>query len=197
MTPLRQRMINDMTARGLARSTMASYLRSVTRLARHYRRSPDQLSAREVQDFLVFLQQHEGLHRATCNTIRHGVRFFYRITLERPDPHFYVPGAKQASRLPQLLNHEELVRLFTVTTDLRHRAVLMTAYAAGLRASELGRLRLTDIDSARMCVRVDQGKATRTATSRSRLGCWSCCASTGAIVALSAGCSPRPRSSVR
>ena len=158
MTPLRQRMINDMTVRGLARSTRASYLRSVTRLAWHYRRSPDQISAREVQDFLVFLQQLEGLHRATCNTIRHGVRFFYRITLKRPDPHFYVPGAKQASRLPQLLNHEELVRLFTVTTDLRHRAALMTAYAAGLRASELGRLRLTDIDSARMCLRVDQGK---------------------------------------
>ena len=158
MTPLRQRMINDMTVRGLARSSMASYLRSVTRLARHYRRSPDQISAREVQDFLVFLQQHEGLHRATCNTIRHGVRFFYRITLERPDPHFYLPGAKQAFRLPQLLNDEELVRLFTVTTDLRHRAVLMTAYAVGLRASELGRLRLTDVDSARMCLRVDQGK---------------------------------------
>ena len=97
MTPLRQRMINDMTVRGLARSTMASYLRLVTRLARHYRRSPDQISAREVQDFLVFLQQHEGLHRGTCNTIRHGVRFFYRITLERPDPYFYVPGAKVPS----------------------------------------------------------------------------------------------------
>ena len=158
MTPLRQRMINDMTVRGLARSTMESYLRSVTRLARHYRRRPDRISAREVQDFLVFLQQHEGLHRATCNTIRHGVRFFYRITLERPDPHFYVPGAKVPSTLPQILNHDELVRLFTVTTDLRHRAVLMTAYAAGLRASELGRLQLTDIDSARMCLRVNQGK---------------------------------------
>ena len=101
MTPLRQRMINDMTVRGLARSTMESYLRSVTRLARHYRRSPDRISAREVQDFLVFLQQHVGLlHRATCNTIRHGVRFFYRITLERPDPHIYVPGAKVPSTPP-------------------------------------------------------------------------------------------------
>jgi len=60
--------------------------------------------------------------------------------------------------LPQILNHDELVRLFAVTTDLRHRAVLMTAYAAGLRASELGLLQLTDIDSARMCLRVDQGK---------------------------------------
>ena len=126
MTPLRQRMINDMTVRGLAYSTMASYLRSVTRLARHYRRSPDRISAREVQDFLLFLQQHQGLNRTTCNTIRHGVRFFYRITLGRPDPHFYVPGAKVPSTLPQILNHDELVRLFTVTTDLRHRAVLMT-----------------------------------------------------------------------
>ena len=161
MTPLRQRMINDMTVRGLAPGTQESYLRSVTRLARHYRRRPDRISAREVQDFLLFLHQQHGLNWSTCNTIRHGLRFFFRITLGRPDPHFYVPGAKQASTLPQLLNHQELVRLFTVTTNLRHRAVLMTAYAAGLRASELGRLRVTDIDSARMCLRVDQGKGSK------------------------------------
>ena len=77
MTPLRQRMINDMTVRGLANSTMASYLRSVTRLARHYRRSPDQISAPEVQAYLLFLHQHHGLCWTTCNTIRHGVRFFF------------------------------------------------------------------------------------------------------------------------
>ena len=161
MTPLRQRMINDMTVRGLANSTMASYLRSVTRLARHYRRSPDQISAPEVQAYLLFLHQHHGLCWATCNTIRHGVRFFYRITLGLPDPHFYVPGAKVPSTLPQVLNHDELVRLFTVTTNLKHRAVLMTAYAAGLRASELGRLQVCDIDSARMCLRVNQGKGSK------------------------------------
>ena len=161
MTPLRQRMINDMTVRGLANNTMASYLRSVTRLARHYRRSPDQISAPEVQAYLLFLHQHHGLCWTTCNTIRHGVRFFYRITLGLPDPHFYVPGAKVPSTLPQILNHDELVRLFTVTTDLKHRAVLMTAYAAGLRASELGRLQVSDIDSARMCLRVDQGKGSK------------------------------------
>ena len=89
------------------------------------------------------------------------MRFFYRITLGLPDPHFYVPGAKVPSTLPQILNHEELVRLFTVTTNLRHRAVLMTAYAAGLRASELGRLQVSDIDSVRMCLRVDQGKGSK------------------------------------
>ena len=161
MTPLRQRMINDMSVRGLASGTQESYLRSVTRLARHYRRRPDRISAREVQDFLLVLHQQHGLNWSTCNTVRHGLRFFFRITLGRPDPHFFVPGAKQPSRLPQLLNHQELVRLFTVTTNLRHRAVLMTAYAAGLRASELGRLQVTDIDSARMCLRVDQGKGSK------------------------------------
>ena len=98
------------------------------------------------------------MHWSTCNSVRHALRFFFRITLARPDPHFFVPGAKHPSRLPQLLNHEELVRLFTVTTNLKHRSVLMTAYAAGLRASELGRLQLSDIDSARMCLRVEQGK---------------------------------------
>ena len=81
------------------------------------------------------------------------------------DLHFYVPGTKVPSTLPQILNHDELVRLFTVTIDFRYRAVLATAYAAGLRASELGRLQLTDIDSARMCVRVDQGKGTSSAQS--------------------------------
>ena len=161
MTPLRQRMINDMTVRGLAESTRGSYLRSVTRLARHYRRSPERISAREVQDYLLFLHQQHGLSWSTCNTIRHGVRFFYRITLGLPDPHFYVPGAKEPSTLPQILNRDELVRLFTVTTNLKHRAVLMTAYAAGLRASELGRLQVLDIDSARMCLRVDQGKGSK------------------------------------
>ena len=161
MTALRQRMINDMTVRGLAENTKLSYLRSVTGLARHYRRSPDQITAPEVQDYLLFLHQKRGLSWKSCNCVRHGVRFLFRITLGVPDPHFYVPGAKTPSTLPEILNHDELVRLFTVTTNPKHRALLMTAYAAGLRASELGRLRVTDIDSARMCLRIDQGKGNK------------------------------------
>ena len=74
---------------------------------------------------------------------------------------FAEAGVKEPRTLPQILNHDELVRLFTVTTHLRHRAVLMTAYAAGLRASELGRLQVTDIESARMCLRVEQGKGNK------------------------------------
>ena len=161
MTPLRQRMINDLTVRGLAENTKLSYLRSVTRLARHYRRSPDQISAQEVQDYLIHLREQRGLSWKSCNTIRHGVRFFFRITLALPDPHFYLPGAKEPSTLPQILNHDELLRLFTVATNPKHRAVLMTAYAAGLRASELCELRVCDIDSVRMCLRIDQGKGNK------------------------------------
>ena len=161
MTPLRKRMIKDMTVRGLAENTRKSYLNSVSGLARHYGRSPDRISAQEVQDYLIFLHEERGLTWKSCNCARHGISFFYRITLGLPEQHFYVPGAKTPSILPELLNHDELVRLFGVTTNCKHRSVLMTAYAAGLRASELGRLRIRDIDSQRMCLRVDQGKGNK------------------------------------
>ena len=161
MTPLRQRMIDDMTVRGLAENTIKSYLSSVHELARHYRRSPDRIGSREIQDYLLFLHENRGLTWKSCNTVRHGLRFFFRITLGLPDPHLYVPGAKQPSKLPEILNHDELVRLFTVATTPKHRALLMTAYAAGLRASELTRLRIADIDSGRMALRVDQGKGNK------------------------------------
>ena len=161
MTQLRQRMINDMTVRGFTENTKRSYINSVSRLALHYGRSPDRISAREVQDYLIFLREERGLTWKSCNCARHGIRFFYRITLGLPEPHFYLPGAKTPSTLPELLNHDELVRLFNVTANLKHRALLMTAYAAGLRASELGRLQVSDIDSQRMCLRVDQGKGNK------------------------------------
>ena len=161
MTPLRQRMIHDLTIRGLAENTQKSYLQAVTGLARHYQRSPDQLSAQDVQSYLVWLHQERGLSWKTCNTTRHGLRFFYRITLDWPEPHFYLPGAKEPSKLPEVLSHEELVRLFTVTTNRKQRALLMTTYAAGLRASEVTHLKITDIDGQRMCIRVEQGKGAK------------------------------------
>ena len=107
---------------------------------------------------MLYLSQQRHLAWKSCNTIRHGLRFFYQITLDRPVTQFYLPCAKEPSKLPQILSHEELVRLFTVATNPKHRALLMTTYAAGLRATEVTRLRLTDIDSARMSIRVEQGK---------------------------------------
>ena len=158
MTPLRRKMLNDLVVRGLAENTQKSYLYAVSGLARHYHRSPDQISAQEVQEYLIALHQQRQLSWRSCNAIRHGLRFFYRITLGWPEPHFYIPGAKEASKLPEVLSHKELVRLFTVTTNRKQRALLMTGYAAGLRASELTHLKVTDIDSQRMCIRIEQGK---------------------------------------
>ena len=158
MTALRERMLNDLKVRNLAENTQTSYLQSVTGLARYYRRSPDQLSVREVQDYLLYLSQERHLSWTSCNTIRHGLGFFYRVTLNRPATEFYLPCAKEPSKLPEILSHEEIVRLFTAANNRKHRALLMTTYAAGLRASEVTRLRITDIDSGRMCIRVEQGK---------------------------------------
>ena len=158
MTALREKMRNDLRVRNLAENTQISYLQSVTGLAKYYGRSPDQLSVQEVQDYLLHLSQEKHLAWKSCNTIRHGLRFFYQVTLGRPTTQFYLPCAKEPSKLPQILSHEELVRLFTVATNRKHRALLMTTYAAGLRASEVTHLRITDIESARMCIRIEQGK---------------------------------------
>jgi len=116
MTALRQRMIHDLTIRGLAENTQKAYLQAVIGLARYYHRSPDQLSAQDVQTYLIWLHQERGLTWKSCNTVRHGLRFFYRITLGWSEPNFYLPGAKEPSRLPEVLSQEELVRLLTVTT---------------------------------------------------------------------------------
>ena len=94
----------------------------------------------------------------SCNCARHAIRLFYCVTLGLPEPHFYLPGAQAPSTLLVLLNQDELVRLFSITTNRKRRALLMTTYAAGLRASELGCFQIGDIDSQRMCLRIDQGK---------------------------------------
>ena len=95
MTPLRKRMVDDMTVRGLAENTMRLYLNSVSGLARYYKRSPEKISAQEVQNYLLHLHEERGLTWQSCNCMRHGIRFLYRITLGRPDPHFYVKCCTQ------------------------------------------------------------------------------------------------------
>ncbi|MYF30898.1 MAG: tyrosine-type recombinase/integrase [Gammaproteobacteria bacterium] len=161
MTPLRKKMIDDMVVRGLSDHTIKSYIQAVTGLARHYNRSPDRIEPREVQDYLLFLLRDRELAWASCNLYRVGIRFFYRTTLGLPDARFFIPGSKQPKRLPEILNREELVRLFSLTVNRKHRALLMTAYAAGLRCSELIHLQASDIDSSRMLIRVEQGKGNK------------------------------------
>jgi integrase/recombinase XerD len=161
MSELRKRMDNDMVLRGMSVRTRQSYIAAVAALARFYRRSPDEISEPEVQSYLLHLLQERKLSWSTCNVAANGLRFLYYTTLGRDRSNFRIPPGKQPLRLPEILSREEVVRLLEAASHPKHRALLMTAYAAGLRVSELVRLRLTDIDSNRMCIRVEQGKGAK------------------------------------
>ena len=158
MSILRQRMQEDMTIRGLAPATQKAYLKAVERLAAHYGTCPNRLSSRDSQRFLLYLHDKRGLTWGPLNTFVNGLRFFYHITLGRPDTAFRISCAKPPKKLPRVLRRQEVIELLAVTTHLRHRTLLKTTYSAGLRGSETINLQGTAIDSHRMCICVDQGK---------------------------------------
>lgn len=161
MSPLRKQMEADLVVRGMAYRTREAYVGAVASLAKFYGRSPERLSEAEVQRYLLHLSQERGLAWSSCNIAAQGLKFFYRITLKRRETEFCIPRAKQPSKLPQILSREEIAALLDKTTNLKHRAVLMTAYAAGLRLLELCQLKLTHIDSDRMTIRVECGKGAK------------------------------------
>ena len=158
MTELRRRMDEDMIVRGFADRTREAYLWAVTGLAKFYRRPPDQLSDDEVQAYLLHLIQGRQRAWSTCNMVVHGLRFFYHTTLKRDRTTFSIPARRQPSRLPALLSREEVQHLIAQVPNLKHRTMILTTYAAGLRLNEVLHLRVEDIDSARMTIRVEQGK---------------------------------------
>ena len=158
MTTLQQRMIEAMTVRGLVPSTQQAYLRAVRGLAAYYKRSPDTLSTRDIQRYLLMLHEERGLAYSTCNTIVHGLRFFYGTTLGRSAMHFVIPLAKEPSKLPLILSRHDIRQLLAAAESLRDQALLKVTYNAGLRASEVVHLAIAHIDSRRMCLRIVQGK---------------------------------------
>jgi site-specific recombinase XerD len=135
MTALRERMTQDLNLRGLSLNTQAAYLRAVTQLVGFYRRCPERISEREVAAYLLYLYREKGRSHSTCNQAVAAPRFFYHVTLRRPGARFVIPAARQPSKLPHILSREELVRLFSQTRLLRHRALLLTVYATGLRVT--------------------------------------------------------------
>lgn len=158
MTELRRRMDEDMIVRGFAVRTREAYLWAVTGLARFYRRAPDQVSNDEVQAYLLHLIRDRQRAWSTCNMVVHGLRFFFHTTLKRDRTTFAIPARRQPSRLPALLSREEVERLVAHLPNLKHRTMVLTTYAAGLRLQEVLHLRVDDIDSDRMTIRVEQGK---------------------------------------
>lgn len=160
MSPLRQQMIDAMVLRGLARRTQQAYLSVVAQLAAHYHCSPDRLDAAQVKAWLLQRITERHLAYTTVNQAVCALKFFFDIVLGRTAEAIAIPYARTPQRQPEILSREELARLFEAAANLRTRTLLMTAYAAGLRVSEVCALRVADIDSApdRMCIRVVAGK---------------------------------------
>jgi len=161
MSPLRKQMEADMALRGLAYRTREAYLYGVAKLAKFYGRSPDQISEAEVQRYLLHLLQERKLAHSSCNIVCSALEFFYRVTLKRRETEFCLPRPKVPAKLPQILSREEVARLIENTANLKHRVFLMTTYGGGLRLLEACRLKVADIDSERMTIRVEQGKGAK------------------------------------
>ena len=161
MTPLRRRMIEDMKLRNLSARTINAYVLRVRFFAGHFGRSPEQLGRDDARAYFLCLVQEKKVSWSVYNQTLCALRFLYEVTLGRKDVLDRIPFPKQPKRLPVVLGSEEVATFLAGLIDVKHRAILMTAYAAGLRLSEVVGLRVDDIDSKRMVVRVRQAKGRR------------------------------------
>ena len=157
VSPLRQRMIEDMAARKLNPHTQRSHISSCKRFTVWLKRSPDTATADEVRRFQLHLVE-DGASICNRNRIMTGVRFLFRVTLRRHDLAAEIWHIKEPQKLPPVLSPDEVKRVLTMATSLKARAMLTLAYGCGLRASEVVRLRACDIDSEQMIIRVVQSK---------------------------------------
>ena len=157
LSPLRRRMIDDMTVRNLSPATQRSYLHAVTKFSRHFQRSPDRLGLEDVRAFQVYLVS-TGISWPALNQTVCALRFFYGVTLGHGEIPERIPYAREPSKLPVVLSADEVVAFLEAVPSLKARTALTTAYAAGLRASEAVGLKVGQIDSGRMVIRVEHGK---------------------------------------
>ena len=158
MTPLRHRMTEDMVIRNLAENTQAAYLQQITAYAEHFHRSPEDLGPEAIRAYQLYLTQTRKLSASSVSVATGALRFLYKVTLKRDWAVEEIPMPKRPFILPVILSREEVMHFLDSVDSLKHRTILTTAYAAGLRVTEATRLKVTDIDSGRMMLRVDQGK---------------------------------------
>lgn len=156
-SPLRRRMIEDMTVRNMSPATQRSYIHAVSKFSRYFGRSPDRLGLEDVRAFQVHLVSN-GISWAALNQTVCALRFFYGVTLGQAEIPERIAYARKPKTLPVVLSADEVVRFLEAVPSLKTRTALTTAYAAGLRASEAVGLKLCDIDSRRMVMRVEHGK---------------------------------------
>ena len=157
VSALRQRMLDDMQLRKLSWKTQGSYIRAVKNFTRFLGQSPDTADAEDLRRFQLHMV-HTGVSPSTLNATITGLRFFFETTLEYPEAMKRMSPVHLDRKLPTVLSAEEVTRLLQAAPDIKYRAALSVAYGAGLRASEVVALKVGDIDSERMVLRVEQGK---------------------------------------
>ena len=160
MSPLRQRMIEDMTVRNLSPATQQSYVYAVAKFSRHFSAPPTRLGAEQVRVYQLHLisQKHSRSH---VNQVTCALRFFYGVTLGQTDTVAHIMSSREPPKLPPVLTAEEITRFLQAVAGWRNRVALTTAYAAGLRVGEVARLKVGAIDSTRMVIHVEDGKGGR------------------------------------
>jgi integrase/recombinase XerD len=159
MTALRQRMLEDMKIRNLALNTQDSYLRQVSQFARHFRKPPDLLGQEEIRSYQIYLIQEKKLAPGSVTIAVSALRFLYKVTLRREwNLDDIIPAPRTPKKLPVILSPEEVLEFLGWVPEGKHRTILTTCYAAGLRITEAVSLQAPHIDSQRMVIRVEQGK---------------------------------------
>jgi site-specific recombinase XerD len=160
ISPLRQRLIDDMNMRRFSRETQRNYIRDVGRFATFLGRSPDTATGEDVRRFQIE-QRDLGVPIPTMNSIVSALRFFFTVTIDRPDLSRKLIRVAHPRNLPVVLSRDEVARLLNATTCLKHQAALSVAYGSGLRVAEVAALKVSNIDSERMLLRVERGKGGR------------------------------------
>ena len=158
MGKLRDQMLVDLQLSGAKPSTQRTYLREAENLVKYFNKSPEQLGEDELKAYLLYLMKERHLSEGTFRFYVAGLKFLYRTTLKHEWAVEKIRYPRAKRKLPVVLDLTEVESLFSVTKNLKHKAILMMTYSSGLRASETASLKLTDIDSKRMMVRISQGK---------------------------------------
>ena len=189
VSPLRQRMIEDMTIRQFGPKTQHDYVRVVADFARFLGRSPDRAEPEDLRRYQLHLAA-EGASPGKMNLAVSALRFFCKVTLGRPAFGERLATVRQGERLPVVLSPEEVALLLHCAPGLKHKAALSVAYGCGLRASEIVHLKVSDIDSSRMLIRVEQGKGRKDRYVMLAPDLLNCCVPGGGRPGRGAGCSP-------
>jgi len=158
MGKLRDQMEMDMRLRRFSPKTIACYLGCIKGVAKHFRKSPAELGDEEIRAYLDYLMGERKVSQSVAVQTYSALKFFFEKTLQKQWNAIRIPRCKQRRRLPGVLTREEVELILSATKNLKHRAILMTVYGAGLRIGEVTRLKVSDIDSGRMMIRVNEGK---------------------------------------